>query len=300
MSSANADVTVVVTCFNYGRFLHEAVDSALTQDGGPPNMIVVDDGSTDSATLTAIDELPSEVEVIRQPNSGPPAARNAGLHRAHTRYLIVLDADDRLAPGALAALRAPLDANPVEVPYGGANSRLGFTYGRIRFIGLWQGELRWPGYDPFKLLYRQTIGSTCLMRREVFEDTGGFDPSFTACDDWDFWLNALSHGWYGLRVPETTFEYRRHGTSMSSDMRRDYRRIYQRVRAKHAPLYARPRERELAGQSDLGVIGRAIYRWFWAWRPVPIWIERAVYSIIFRIGLPRRREGRAQSGSPMS
>ncbi len=197
MSSTNADVTVVVTCFNYGQYLAEAVDSALAQDGGAPVVIVVDDGSTDPATHRALQALPPEVEVIRQANAGLSAARNAGLHRARTRYLIVLDADDRLPPGALAALREPLDG----VPDARAGGRLGFTYGRMRYFGDWEAEIPLPAYDPFKLLYRHTIGSTCLMRREVFEDVGGFDPAFPAFEDWDFWLSALEHGWHGLQIP---------------------------------------------------------------------------------------------------
>src|SRR5204862_6409852 len=98
-------------CFNYGAYLGEAVGSLLGQDGGAPRVVVVDDGSDEEATLAALDDVADAVEVLRQPNRGVCAARNAGLARTDTPYALVLDADDRLAPGALAALRAPLDAD---------------------------------------------------------------------------------------------------------------------------------------------------------------------------------------------
>src|SRR5438477_4256940 len=164
-AAANGDVTAVVACFNYGRFLHEAVDSLLQQAGGAPRVIVVDDGSNDPATLAVLDEQPPAVEVVRQANQGVCAARNAGLARVQTDYALVLDADDRLAPGALQAMREPLERRP----------GLGFAYGYMRFFGDWDGLLTFPPYDPYKLLYRHTIGLTCLMRRELVRDTGGFD-----------------------------------------------------------------------------------------------------------------------------
>ena len=61
-----SDVTVVITCFNYGRFLNEAMRSALKQEGGPPRILVVDDGSTDPGTLEALERLPDCVELVRQ------------------------------------------------------------------------------------------------------------------------------------------------------------------------------------------------------------------------------------------
>src|SRR5262245_2694634 len=156
----NDDVTVVIPCFNYGRYLHEAVTSALRQAGGPPRVVVVDDGSTDGDTDTALAELPQEVLVVRQANSGVSVARNRGFAESDTPYVVFLDADDRLAPGALSVLRAPLDAD----------HGLGFAYGHQRFFGAMSGEFRFPPYDPYRLLDRHLIGPTALMRRELVDD----------------------------------------------------------------------------------------------------------------------------------
>lgn len=279
----NDDITVVITSFNYGAYLPAAVESALGQEGGAPRVIVVDDGSTDPEALAALEHLPPEVTLIRQANAGLSAARNTGLRASTTPYLIVLDADDRLAADALAALRGPLDRDP----------RLGFTYGIARFFGAWEGMLVFPPFDPYKLLYRHIVGSTALMRRPLFDDVGGYDPAFTAYEDWEFWLHALACGWRGALVDSVILHYRRHGHTMYSDARANYRSWYRRLRRKHAGLYGREGRRRLARESDLGPLGRAIYRWWWGARPVPARLEGALHARLWRPRSAPRRESDA-------
>jgi glycosyltransferase involved in cell wall biosynthesis len=269
-SSHHADITAVIPCFNHGEFLAEAVDSALGQRGGAPRVIVIDDGSTDATTGEAIANLPPEVETIRQPNAGPAAARNAGIERSATPLFALLDADDRFPDDALENLRAPLDAVP----------ELSHSYGIMRLFGDLSGEVGFPDYDPYKLLYRSIIGGNGLIRRRVWEDVGGFDPDLGGIEDWDFFLGALERGWRGSRVPHVTLEYRKHSRSGLEEDRARYRALYRKLRAKHAGLYER--SGELARESDLGPLGRLIYRTYWAWRPVPQRLERAVYARVFR------------------
>jgi glycosyltransferase involved in cell wall biosynthesis len=247
-----SDVTVVIANYNYGRYLTEAVDSALREGA---HVVVVDDGSTEP-----LPELPAEVELIRQENQGVARARNAGLARVDTPYALVLDADDRLARGALAALRAPLEGDP----------KLGYAYGRMKFFGDWNGELRFPPFDEYALLFRHTIGLSALARREVFEDTGGFDPAFEQFEDWELWVNALAHAWCGRQVDAVTVEYRRHAGAKREHDRAVYRRMYRQLRAKHARLYA-----ELP-PSRLGPAQRLWYRVFWGYRPIPARLETAL------------------------
>jgi glycosyltransferase involved in cell wall biosynthesis len=256
-----SDVTAVITCFNYGRYLREAVDSAISEGA---SVVVVDDGSSEP-----LPDLPASVDLIRQENQGVVAARNAGLSRAQTPFVLVLDADDRLAHGALAALHAPLAADP----------GLGFAYGRMRFFGDWEGELHFPPYDPYALLYRHTIGLSALARREVFEDTGGFDPAFGQFEDWELWVNALAHGWRGRQVDAVTVEYRRHAGSKHAQDRRTYRQAFRQLKAKHAALY-REQDR-LAADSPLGPLSRFLHRSFWGPRPVPAALEQGLHRLLW-------------------
>ncbi len=261
-----SDTTVVIPCFDYGDYVREAVDSARSQ----ARVLVVDDGSTDPATLAALDSLSPDVTVLRQDNAGVAAARNAGMAAAGTPYLLCLDADDRLAPGAVAALREPLERDPA----------LGFSYGWMRFFEDWDWTWELPPYDPYRLLYRHQIGPSALMRRRLVDATGGFDPSFAEFEDWELWVNALAHGQRGALVPVVTHEYRKHGSSKHTGDRRRYRAMYRRLRRKHAALYARAGE--LAQETDASPLDRAVYPLFWGWRPVPALVERSLQTLAWR------------------
>jgi glycosyltransferase involved in cell wall biosynthesis len=270
----NEDITVVISCFNDGAFLAESVHSALAQDGGQPRVIVIDDGSTDAHTLAELDRLSSRVQLVRQSNAGVAAARNAGLRLAETPYALALDADDRLVSDTLLQLRKPLEADPA----------LGFSYGIMRFFGDWEGILRMPPYDPYRLLYRHSIGSTGLIRRELFEDVGGYDPAFGGYEDWEFWLQALARGWRGRRVEAVTLMHRRHGPSRHSAARLRYRATFRQLRRKHSELYGRAQRRRLQAESDLGIVGRLVHRWWWGWRPLPARLELTLQSFLWRPG----------------
>ncbi len=273
-ASRHDDVTVVVTHFNYARFLPDAVASLLAQTGGAPRIIVVDDGSTEPGAAAALAALPDQVDVVRQANGGVARARNAGLARARTPLLLVLDADDELLPDALDELKPPLDADPA----------LSFTYGYMRFFGAWQGRMTVPPYDPYTLLYRHTIGATALMRRVVFEATGGFDPEFGGYEDWAFWVHALELGHRGRLVETDTLHYRRHGPSRSV-ARAEYRRWWRLLRHKHPAIYARAHE--LAAETGASPATRLLHRGFWGPRPLPARLEEALYTRLWRPGRDR-------------
>ena len=268
----HGDITVVIPCFDHGRFLLESVERALEQHGGPPRVIVVDDGSTDPETTAALDSLPSEVQLIRQQNSGVAAARNAGFENSDSELLLMVDADDRLTLEALDTLRPPLEANP----------DVGYCYGLMKLIGAWSGVLRFPDFDPYILLHRSIAGAQLgLVRRRCWEDAGGFDPAIDGYEDWDFCLSALEKGWRGLQIGQVTHEYRKHERSGNEEHRRRYRHVYRQLRAKHAELFAR--RPEFAKQTPLGPLQRLTYRTYFAWRPIPARVEKALYSkVLFR------------------
>ncbi len=270
----NDHITVVISCFNYGDFLTEAVRSLFSQEGGAPRVVVVDDGSTDPRTHQVLTELDDNVEVVRQPNQGASTARNTGLRQVETPYALVLDADDRLAPGALRVLTRALDARP----------EVGYAYGQIEFFGERVGVLRMPSFDPWRLLFRHIVGPTALMRRELIQDTGGFDPNFSHYEDWEVWVHALACDWQGLRVGEPMLEYRQHGSSKFNADRANYREWFGRLRRKHSTLYENLGP--MADASGISRRERALYRYVWGLRPWPAAAEQALHSVVWR---PTRR-----------
>jgi len=270
--SRHGDITVVIPCFNHGSFLLESVERALEQHGGPPKVIVVDDGSTDAETEAALVALPAVVQLVRQQNAGVAAARNAGFENSDSELLLMVDADDRLTVDALDTLRPPLEANP----------DVGYCYGLMKLIGAWSGVLRFPDFDPYILLHRSIAGAQLgLVRRRCWEDAGGFDPAIDGYEDWDFCLSALEKGWRGLQIDRVTHEYRKHERSGEEGHRRQYRHIYRQLRAKHAELFAR--RPEFARETPLGPMQRLLYRTYFAWRPLPAKLEKALYrNVVFR------------------
>src|SRR5436190_12269548 len=104
-------VAVVVPCFNDGATLRETLGSLRDQEAH--ELVVVDDGSDDPATLETLRALEDEgVRIVRRENGGLSAARMTGVEATAAPYVFPLDADDALAPGALAALADALEAVP--------------------------------------------------------------------------------------------------------------------------------------------------------------------------------------------
>ena len=265
------DVAVVIPHYNHGPYIGDAVASALAQAAGTPRVVVVDDGSTEPGAEAALAALPDGVEVIRQANAGQAAARNAGARATTEPLLLFLDADDRLPADAIGGLSRALASEP----------RAAYAYGRMRYFGAWSGVVEFPPFDPFRMLYRSIVGWLGLIRREAFEQVGGFDEQQAGFEDWDLMLAFLEHDWGAVGIDSVVLEYRKHhDTSALESHRSNYRRHYRELRLRHPELYGRAPE--LAAHTDLSASGRLAYRTWWAWRPMPARVERALYGLRFR------------------
>lgn len=203
-------VSIVVTCYNLGTYLPEALASV------PPRpdveVIVVDDGSTDPATRDVIAALDrTRCTVIEQPNLGLAKARNNGIARASAPYIIPLDADNRLRPVFLDRAIAVLDAEP----------HVGVVYGDAEYFEGRTG--RWVvGPPDFKrLLVENQIDACACLRRSLWERMGGYDEHMPhmGWEDWDLWLRCTVAGVEFRYVPEVFFEYRVRAGSMITDTR---------------------------------------------------------------------------------
>lgn len=109
-------ISVVIPAYNYAKTLPRAVKSVLAQLGdAQAELLVIDDGSTD-ATPQVLEQLLTEhagcFRALRKPNGGLSSVRNRGIEEARGQYLIFLDADDEMAPGALAALTRHISSHP--------------------------------------------------------------------------------------------------------------------------------------------------------------------------------------------
>lgn len=227
-------VSLLIPCYNDGRYLEEAFASIAAQTWPDLEAIVVDDGSDDDLTADVLRRLEAEgrAVVVRGAHQGPAAARNRAAAAATGDYLLPLDADDRIASTYVEKAMAVLRARP----------EVGVCYCRAELFGERSGPWALPAYSLREMLVDNVVFVTALMRREVFEQAGGFDESFrTGMEDYDFFLTALENGWEIVQLPETLFYYRIKPVSRSKQLmgdQRDYQAVYQRLFDKHRALYA--------------------------------------------------------------
>lgn len=199
------DVSVVITCYNYARYVGEAARSVLTQEGVDLELIIVDDASTDDSleVIGEIAETDERVRVVALPaNSGAARAFNASLAQVRGRAWVRLDADDLLTPGSLRRGLDVLDAEP----------RVGLVYGlpqpfidddvparsdtAVTTWSVWRGTRWLEGRlrDP-----RSVITSVEAMARTAATDeVGGMSPLRNA-HDLELWLRIASR-WEVARI----------------------------------------------------------------------------------------------------
>jgi hypothetical protein len=219
-AGAPARVSVVVPCYNYGRYVGAAVASALDQEGVDVEAVVVDDASPDGSgevvrALAARD--PRVVAVLHDVNRRHIATYNDGLGRAGGDYVVLLSADDVLAPGALARAVGVMRAAPdVGLVYGFSPSFADrpptATRPRRPHVVVRRGE-HWiervcaSGQNP-------VCTPTAVMRRDVLERTGGYDARLPHTADLLMWLRAAAVADVAYVAGVDQAYYRVHGANM--------------------------------------------------------------------------------------
>ena len=203
-------VSVIIPCFNLGRYLPEAISSVRCQTFSDFEIVVVDDGSTDAETANVLASINGPgVQVVRSANLGLSAARNLGIREARGELISCLDADDLFEPGWLAAAVARLDADP----------GLAFVSHWLEAFGDEQGTWTPGRSDLAALLDQNVFNGAALFRRQLVDAVGGFDETMRdGCEDWEFWIRVVERGYRGAIIPAPLYRYRRRPDSMSRAM----------------------------------------------------------------------------------
>jgi GT2 family glycosyltransferase len=260
-------VSVIMPCFNAGRFVEQAVRCALSQSHSNIEVIVVDDGSTDDS-VEILERLqasfgPDRLTLLQTRHGGPYPARNRGLQQARGEWIAFLDADDYWAENCIESLLQGARAQDADLAYCG-----------------WQNVGDVPaGGDPYVPPdYAQSdmavaFLKTCpwpihaaLVRHAVVRAIDGFSTRRFASMDYDFWLRVFAHTRRMVRVPEVLAFYRWHGAGQISaikwrqvidawTVRRDFVR-------QHGDRVAHLPRQQLVDLVD-GALLRAAYAAFW-------------------------------------
>ena len=226
-------VSVVVTCYNLGAYVQEALDSIAAYTGPAQlEVIVVDDGSTDAATRAVVAGLDrSRCTVLEQTNMGLAKARNNGIALATGSYIISLDADNRIHPAFIERSIAVLDHEP----------EVGVVYGDAVYFEGRTGPWKVGAFDFTRLVQSNYIDACACYRRSIWERVRGYDEHMPhmGWEDWDFWLRCSVAGVQFRYVEEIFFDYRVRAGSMIHDTRKREAELV-------AYIFAKPQLRFLA------------------------------------------------------
>ncbi len=193
-------VSIVIPCYNAGAFLDETIQSALAQTFEQLEVILVDDGSTDSATMELIARAPwRRTRVLRQENMGPSAARNAGIRVARGEFILPLDADDKIDPTYVAKAVAILKDQP----------GVGIVYCKAMKFGKESGTWELPAYTLREIVIDNVIFCSALFRKTDWEVVGGYNERLRkGMEDYDFWIKLIHIGKSVHQIDEHLFYYR--------------------------------------------------------------------------------------------
>ena len=199
-------ISIIIPVYNGAKTIKETLESIENQTWRNFEVIVVDDGSTDSTQKTLEDfsaskKLENNYLFIKQENKGAPAARNRGLKDAKGNFLFFCDADAVLRPDALEKMLEALKEN-TEASY----VYSAFYWGKKLFK-------LWP-FDSERLKKMPYIHTMSLIRRESFPGSG-WDESIKKLQDWDLWLTMLGEGHQAFFINEVLF-FVKPGGSISS------------------------------------------------------------------------------------
>lgn len=215
-------VSVVIPCYNYGRYLDSCVRSVLEQDGVEVRILIIDDCSTDDSASVgeALASAHPEVEFrCHQVNKGHIATYNEGLLEwADGDYVTLLSADDILTPGSLKRSTDLMEENP----------SVGFVYGRSEEFsddspmpapGEYKGVIVSSGTKWIARRARQGVNVVptpgTVVRTTVHRQVGGYDPALPHAGDFEMWLRIAAVSDVGYVRGSAQGYYRIHSVSMS-------------------------------------------------------------------------------------
>ena len=209
-------ISVVIPCYNHGKYLQEAINSVQSNIGQyPVEIIIVNDGSNDENTLNVFKGLEDKgLFVLHQENQGLAKARNNGISLAKGKYIIPLDSDNKLTKEYMTTAIDLMEKDKsIDIVYGDAD-----YFGEK--TGLWKNH----SIDIERMLFSNHIDACAVYRRSVWEDVDGYshDMPYMGCEDWNFWLKAFAKNKIFYYLNSVSFNYRVLSTSMIRNIADDF------------------------------------------------------------------------------
>lgn len=207
---AKPSVSIIIPSHNYGRYLGEAIESAINQTV-PCEVIVIDDCSTDNSVEIAVRYRRNVKLIQNKKNVGVAQTRNIGIEAASGDFIVCLDADDKLYPNFVEKHLAAFRTNEDAIAYASIN--LVDASGN-------HANKTWFNKDAVPALQtngKNQIPSCCMFRKIWWKKAGGYDGKFSPAEDANLWLKIFGLGGQAVRASkESLMDYRMHPGSLSS------------------------------------------------------------------------------------
>ncbi|MBX9779713.1 MAG: glycosyltransferase family 2 protein [Chitinophagaceae bacterium] len=196
-------ISVIIPCFNHGKYIEEAIHSIEADTlPWPVEIIVVDDGSTDATTLSIYDKLAKQgISIIKQANGGPAKARNTGLENASGSYILPIDADNKIKSDYLRKAIPLLESGEYDI-----------VYAKPIFFGERnkKREFKVRKYDELAVITGNFADACAVYKKEVWIANKGYDTAipFHGFEDWEFWIHASVNKFRFYYLREPLYYYR--------------------------------------------------------------------------------------------
>ena len=203
-------ISIIVPCYKQAEFLEEALSSVQNQSFDDWECIIVNDGSPDNTAEIAEkwQKLDSRFKYLEQINLGVSAARNFGISQAEGKYILPLDADDKIGENYLECCLNMIETVDYRI-----------VYGQARCFGDSERKLELGEPTLTNLLEYNRIHNSGLFYKEDWEISNGYDINMNfGFEDWELWINILRRGGQAALVEQCVLYYRIKSVSRSTEI----------------------------------------------------------------------------------
>ena len=225
-------VSIIIPCYNQGKYVAEAINSALRQTFKDIEIVCVNDGSTDNSVeiiKSFENKYKNFIFLSNEENRGVIYSRNFAIKNCNGTYILPLDADDIIEPTYVEKAVKILDNNP----------NIGIVYCKAKIFGNYDKYWNLKPFNKSDILYENCIFCSALFRKSDFIKIGGYNNNMKyGCEDYDLWLSFIEQGLEVFQINEILFSYRQYDeTSRTTISLKNKKEIWNNLIKNHINLY---------------------------------------------------------------
>lgn len=228
----NPLISIIVPCYNDGKYIHDCLNSVHNQSYENHEIIVINDGSTEILTNEIISKINHpKITVLQTKNQGPSNARNQAIRSSNGKYILPLDADNKVGKTFISKAIDLLEKK----------SETKVVNCDLVFFGAKKGIKIFPDFTIEKLICENIIECASIYRRSDFDQTMGYNPNMKeGLEDWDFWLSLLENGGdvYKLNLAEIYYRVKKSSRNSSINSEQ-FRRLRRQIYNNHKELFSK-------------------------------------------------------------